>query len=222
MPKSQTQVEKDYTSESVRVRNRLNEVALNVSRTAQIVITLDPTGIVAAELPGIGNAVRRKVPLSKDFLKRNPDLSVILHEEVSRLTALRAAQAAAPKADYIDPQLERSRRNEQIAREKAAQFERWLDSLPVERREIEIRKRDERLQKARKRELEQAHGIWLNTAVHHGVDLANHVIDDPQRRRRRKVLISIGSDGSRKEIYPQSGKQTVDGKKFDPKLVLDL
>ena len=212
-------------NESDRIRAQLAATALRVANSAQIILSLDPAGNISAEMPGINGAVRRKVDLPGNFLKQNPQLSAILQEEVARLSALRRVQQANAKVEYIDPSSERARRNAEISAERAEQFAKWLDSLPVDQRENEIRKRDARLAKAQEAELARARDIYTYTATHYpdGIALANRIIDDPKRRPARKLTISISADGSRKEISPRTGTASVNGgKKFDPRLAIEL
>lgn len=225
MPETQTKTSSDQIPESVRVRQQLDAIALNVAASAQIVFSLDPSGVLIAEMPGINGAVRRKIDLPADFLTRNPELHALMTDEILRLREVRKAAALAKKADYIDPRVAREQRNAEIAKEKEKQWLTWLDTLPKDRRELEIKKRDERIERSRNAIDARARDIWNDVASNHDIALANKVIPDPNRRPRRKVIV-ISQDGTRKELAPRTGIETHNTsrgtKKIDPTLAMDL
>jgi hypothetical protein len=196
--KSQTPI---HETEPERVKRILAESAERAAGAAQIILILDSAGL-RAELPGINGATRRKINLTPDFADRNPEFMEILESERLRIALARKVTIEAQKSNYIDPQIERERRNAEIARERARRHQEWIESLPKDRREIEQKKLETRLQNQLDSAKASARQIWLDIAQSHGIKLANRVIDDPSRRPRRKVMVPTAT--GMREVSPQN------------------
>lgn len=189
-----------------------------MSYTAQLVVFLDKSGNFHAELPGL-NGARVKVHLGEDFRQRNPEITCALLDAQSALDlrSERIAEELAAKHNLKS----QGEKLAELAREREARFDTWIETLPKDRRESEIRKRNERLKKAAETADATARDIYYYTASRHDVDLADRIISDAKRRPRKVISISV--NGTRKEISPQTGTASVNGgKKFDPSLALDL
>ncbi len=186
--------------------------------TPQLIIFMDKNGNFHAELPGL-NGARQKIHLGEDFRKRNPEITTALLDANAALVArqekieedLAQKQAAKSQAEKLA----------EIAVEREARFDAWLNTLPKDRQRVEIQKREDRRTRAQAAELKRARSIWSHNAEHHGIDFANKITPDKNRRPRRKV-ISISADGTRKEISPRTEVQTINKKKIDTALLLDL
>lgn len=192
---------------------------------AQLIIFLDKQGNFHAEMPG-QNGARVKVYLGENFRERNPEIAVALTEKQADLDALTARITLAKKADYIDPQIERDRKNAELREENLAKRQAWLDSLPRDRRELE----EAKLEKARLRALEEsnarARGLYHYVASAHDIHLAARVITDPSRRPKRKIAVQR-ADGSiimatPAEIHGTNTKERAKKEKFANIQILDL
>lgn len=164
---------------------------------SQVIVFMDSAGVVRAEAPGF-NGQRVKIDLEPGFLDRNPELRAELVAQQDRAKRI----VPAPKAEYRDPEIERRRVNNEIARQRLEADRRWLDSLPDEAREYELQKREQKRQAIIDAENDRAREIWRKTAKHHSIDLANTVISDPARRPNQRIKVRSG-------IYDYYGKEVI-------------
>lgn len=208
---------------SERIGDYLTRRLGEVGHISQLIIFMDSTGALRAEMPG-ANGARRKVAISGFFEKRNPELMALLKEDqeqhkaqVHQLSELRSRNIQFARENA---EAELARRNNDLL-EKAKKRRNWLDSLPASQRALEEKKIDEKLQHAADVSNARARGLYHYIVDNHTLQLAERVIDDPKRRPRRKILISTSS--GMKELSPRTGTASINGgKKFDPSLAMEL
>lgn len=147
--------------------------------TAQLILYLDTSGEIHAELPGL-NGARRKIELPDD-LTTDPFLLSILHEEQRRQTKTIEDASAAHAKIEAERKARSANHNEEIARQHEAKWaEEYRNATPERQAEMKA-KRDEIAKK-----------IWENTSRTLGVPLANRVIPDKNRRPNRRYVTKDG------------------------------
>lgn len=203
----------------------LDNLALSVANSAQIILFMDSTGAIRAEMPGINGVVRRKIDLPLG-IRENPDLITLLQTELYRIRDLRAAQTKtpAPKPDY---EAARHEKNAQIARERAERHRLWFDNLTEDQKALETAKMVARVEKLNAQIDSRAREIWTYCAETHSIQLANRIIDDPTRRPRKRVMIN-GQEVSPRNTSAMTAAlagtkpHKRNTKKINPALAVDL
>lgn len=185
---------------------------------AQLIIYLDKSGNFHAELPG-QNGARVKVDLGENFRERNPEIAVALVEKQAEL-----ARQQERIQEEIAAKHNAKSQGEKLAElnaEKTARFEAWLDTLPKERREVELAKKQARDEKAAQFLASRARELWSYTASAHDIGLANRVVPDSQRRPAKRVIV-YGQNGTMKLLNPRTGEATSGKTKSRNVEILDL
>lgn len=157
---------------------------MTVSLRAQLVLYMDFTGALRAEAPG-PNGARRKIDLAPNFAKKNPDLITLLREDLEqqRAQADHIARLAAQQPASLDAiENLRTKRLNAMDRESVDRWTLWMRaSVDEDKRQAEI---ERRVAKAKAEDDERGRRIWSAVAARHGIQLANRVVDNPNRRPR--------------------------------------
>lgn len=165
----------------------------------QIILWKDTSGNLHAEFPGPAGA-RQRIDLPQGAVNAKQQIETLIAalDQRERDFAVAAERLArAKKIDRTDPQVERATRLAKEKAEKDAKYNAWLDSLSPSERWAHDKLRDERLEKAKKAELDRARQVYLSVAIDHTVDLANRVV--PINRRPRRKIIVNGKEISARE-----------------------
>lgn len=166
-----------------------------------IIIALTAAGLIV-EAPG-ANGMRAKIEgLTLDDLPF--EMRAALIEQRDRLRAA-PKPTQAPKAEYVDPQIERERRAQEAGQRRLAERRVWIDSLSEPQRAYEQEKLDKALTRAEEEHNARARAIYKNIInEHRDMDLANRVITDPNRRP--KNLVREATANGIKLVSPRTGK----------------
>ena len=179
--------------------------------SAQLVIAWDSAGNIICEGASRNGAPRVKVEgLTFDMLPAPMQAALIAQRDQIANTKPRLA----PKVERPDAEVERYRRNEAIYHERMARWQKWIDELPEEERQVQLAKKERAEEKRRENELLRARGLWTGIATTHGTDLANRAIKDPKRRGR--LAAKVNGTAAPKTIK-RATKTT-----FNPALVINI
>lgn len=211
---------RDECELSWRVAENLDQKEASRYRGTPQVIIAWTYGVVIVEAPGAGGRVRTKIEgVTFDDLPAPIQAALIAQRDDNKR---REIPVPAPKRE--DAQSVRERRiagaREAHRREWQTQFDNATPDVQAEM----LRKRELARERQETLDRERAHQVWLMTASSHDIPLANHVVDDPNRRPRRKVIV-IGSDGTRRELSPRntnSNSSKKPTKKVDLSLAVDI
>lgn len=174
--------------------------------SAQIILAWDGFNLIV-EAASTNGAARDKVE-GISLTDLPGELQFALIDQLAKIKKARDEIRATEqrlKIERADPQIERERQAQEAGRERLKKRQEWIDTLPEPKRTYEQEKFDKALARAEEEHAARARSLWLGIARDHDIALANRVIDDPKRRPRRRVIV-INSDGSRREVSPQSGK----------------
>jgi|SRR5215471_4489968 len=175
--------------------------------TPQLIVFLDAAGIPHVEIPGT-NGMRVKVELGEYWTTRNPEIMQALQnlavEQSLKSKQLADAKRKVEEQRKLEDAAREAKSNEDIAREKMADWQRRYDAATPEVREGMEKQRDRIIEGNRNR----AKDIWMGLATDHDIVLANRAIDKTRRPKRRIGLANGNTyNPSTEKTFDKNGKE---------------
>lgn len=168
--------------------------------TAQATIFLDTLGNPHCELPGI-NGARRTLELPSDFAARNPELMAELQSQQAEIELAQRRKNATDLIARTDQRIKpvdlpayiTSAEQNKIRMEQAelAWKLKYESATACEKMTMDFKKAlaDERSNRIKKI---RTHDLYIENLKRHGIQIANRVVPDKQRRPSRKVNLGNG------------------------------